>query len=61
MKTILITGGTGLVATAQVRHFLSKGHRVVVTYRDDAKLKAANFSGDLVPVQVQDLRVQAWV
>ena len=55
MKTILITGGTGLVATVQVRHFLSKGHRVVVTYRDDAKLKAANFSGDLVPVQVQDL------
>ena len=54
MKTILITGGTGLVATAQVRHFLSKGHRVVITYRDDAKLKAANFSGDLVSVQVQD-------
>ncbi len=55
MKTILITGGTGLVATAQVRHFLSKGHRVVVTYRDDAKLKAANFSGDLVSVRVPDL------
>ena len=54
MKTILITGGTGLVATAQVRHFLSKGHRVVVTYRDDAKLKAAGFSGDPVPVRVQD-------
>ena len=54
MNTILITGGTGLVATVQVRHFLSKGHRVAVTYRDDAKLEAAGFSGDLVAVKVSD-------
>lgn len=31
--TILITGGTGLVASAQVKYFLTQGHRVVVTYR----------------------------
>ena len=55
MKTILITGGTGLVATPQVRYFLSKGNRVVITYRDDAKLAAAGFSGDLVAVRVPDL------
>lgn len=55
MKTILITGGTGLVATAQVRHFLSKGHRVAITYRDDAKLEAARFTGDFVAVKVPDL------
>lgn len=54
MSTILITGGTGLVATAQVRHFLSKGHRVAITYRDDAKLEAAGFAGDLVAVKVPD-------
>ena len=54
MNTILITGGTGLVATVQARHFLAKGRRVVITYRDDAKLAAAGFEGDLVAVKVPD-------
>ena len=54
MSTILITGGTGLVATAQVRHFLAKGHRVAITYRDEEKLAAAGFTGDLVAVKVAD-------
>ena len=43
------------MATALVRHLLAKGHRVVVTYRDDAKLAAAGFSGDIVAVKVPDL------
>ncbi len=55
MSTILITGGTGLVATAQVRHFLSRGHRVALTYRDDEKLAVAGFTGDVVAVKVPDL------
>lgn len=54
MKTILITGGTGLVAKAQVQYLLDKGYRVVITYRSDEKLKAAGFSGNLVAVRIDD-------
>ena len=38
METILITGGTGLISTQQVRYFLDNEYRVVVTYRNDEKL-----------------------
>ena len=55
MKTIFITGGTGLVATAQVRHFLAKGHRVVITYRDEAKLEKVGPHPRLVAIKVPDL------
>ena len=54
MKTILFTGGTGLVATPQVRHFLTKGDRVVITYRHEEKLAALG-AGDLVAIKVPDL------
>ena len=34
MKTILITGGTGLVGTAVTKHLLQKNYRVIILTRD---------------------------
>ena len=52
---ILITGGTGLVATAQVRYFVAKGHHVVITYRSDDKLSRFDESDRLTAIKVPDL------
>lgn len=60
MKTILFTGGTGLVSTPQVRHFLGKGDRVVVTYRHEDKLAKLG-DGDLVAIKVPDLLAEGAV
>ncbi|HIS37761.1 TPA: SDR family oxidoreductase [Candidatus Scatousia excrementigallinarum] len=37
METILITGVTGLIGKEYVKYFLSKGYRVIGTYRNKAK------------------------
>lgn len=45
--TILITGGTGQIGRVLVRHFLSRGWRVIATGRSKTSLQAlADFCGD---------------
>ncbi|QAU23240.1 acetoacetyl-CoA reductase [Dyella sp. M7H15-1] len=36
-RTALVTGGTGGIGTAIVRHLVKQGHRVATNYRDEAK------------------------
>lgn len=54
-RTLLLTGGTGLIGSVQVRHFLERGYVVATTYRDDARLKALGGHGNLVGIKVPDL------
>lgn len=57
METILITGGTGLISTVQVKHFLNSGYRVIITYRNEEKFKALmhkNLYGILTPDLLHD-------
>ena len=54
METILITGGTGLVGKAHVKHFLEE-YRVVLVYRNDEKLKEFNNHPNLIPIKIEDL------
>jgi acetoacetyl-CoA reductase len=60
-RTALVTGGTGGIGTALVRHLLEQGHRVASNYRDEEKaagwqkqMKAAGFEVLLVPGDVSD-------
>ncbi len=39
-RVALVTGGTGGIGTAIVRHLAGQGHRVATNYRDEAKAKA---------------------
>ena len=55
METILITGGTGLISTQQVRYFLDNGYRVVVTYRNDEKFKNLSSSENLYGIKIEEL------
>ena len=54
METILITGGTGLVGKAQVKHFLNE-YKVALIYRNDDKLKEFNNHKNLIPIKINDL------
>lgn len=54
MEAILMIGATGLIGTAQVRHFL-KDYRVVVTYRTEDKIKEFISNPNFVPIKVDDL------
>ena len=54
-KTVLITGGTGLVASAQVRYLIKHGWRVVITYRDEEKFEQLKGSTGLLGVNTPDL------
>lgn len=60
MKSILITGATGLIGSQFVKHFLSKGFLVVATYRNDEKfnnLKNDNekYKDNLVGIKTENL------
>ncbi len=54
METILITGGTGLVGTANVKYFLNN-YKILLTYRNEEKLKVFNNHPNLIPLKIQDL------
>lgn len=55
METILMTGGTGLIGTAQVKHFLAQGYRVITTYRSEDKLQAFHQHTNLLCIKVPDI------
>lgn len=60
MKSILITGGTGLIGTQFVKHFLSKDFLVITTYRNEekfSKLKDDNkkYKDNLIGVKTDNL------
>ena len=55
METILITGGTGLIASEQVKFLLREGHRVIVTYRDVSKFRRLGHSPSLKGIKIADL------
>ena len=54
METILITGGTGLISTVQVKYFLTSGYRVIITYRNYEKFRALAHE-NLYGIKIQDL------
>ena len=39
-RTALVTGGTGGIGSAIVRHLVKQGHKVATNYRDEAKTTA---------------------
>ena len=55
MKTILYTGGTGLIGTPQVKHFLGKGYRVITTYRSEEKISEFVNNANFVGIKIDDL------
>lgn len=55
METIFITGGTGLIGTAQVKHFLACGYRVVTTYRSEEKLRPFQQHPHLLGIHLPDI------
>lgn len=55
METILITGGTGLIGRAQVQHFLSRGYRVALTYRNEEKIEPFRQSPHVIALKAPDL------
>lgn len=55
MKTILYTGGTGLIGTPQINYFLKKGYRVITTYRNKKKLEVFKDHPNLIPIEIEDL------
>lgn len=55
METILITGGTGLISTPQVRYFLDNGYRVIVTYRNKDKFNKLSSSKNLFGIYTPEL------
>lgn len=55
MKTLLLTGGTGLIGSVQVRYFLDRGYTVATTYRDDAKFASLGRHRNLVGIKVPDM------
>lgn len=55
MKVILITGGTGLIGSVQVKYFLEKGYKVVTTYRNKDKFLGLGNHDNLFGVYVADL------
>ncbi len=54
METILITGGTGLISTAQVKYFLNNGYQVIITYRNQEKFDKLNHP-NLKGILIEDL------
>lgn len=46
MKSILITGATGLIGTQFVKHFLNENFLVVVTYRNQEKFYKLRFENE---------------
>jgi acetoacetyl-CoA reductase len=60
-RTALVTGGTGGIGTALVRHLLEQGHRVASNFRDEEKaagwqkqMQAAGYEVVLVKGDVSD-------
>lgn len=54
METILMTGGTGLIAKVQVPYFLNQGYKVVITYRNEEKFNAMKHP-NLIGIKIDDL------
>ena len=57
METILFTGGTGLIGSSQVKHFLNE-YKIALVYRNDEKLKQFNNHPNLIPIKIDDLLEQ---
>ena len=52
MKTVLVTGATGLIGTEYTKYLVNKGYDVVIIYRNPEKynnLKAENLTGIYIP------------
>ncbi|MES2775725.1 MAG: TIGR01777 family oxidoreductase [Bacteroidota bacterium] len=58
MKTVLITGGTGLVGTALTRVLLQKGYHVIILTRDPKKYTAVGAFGNQVTYAAWDVSAQ---
>jgi uncharacterized protein len=58
MKTVLITGGTGLVGTALTKLLLSKGYHVIILTRDPKKSTARGAFGNQVTYAAWDVKAQ---
>ncbi len=58
MKTVLITGGTGLVGTALTKLLLSKGYHVIILTRDPKKSTARGAFGNQVTYAAWDVKTQ---
>ncbi|MCR5265681.1 MAG: SDR family oxidoreductase [Cyanobacteria bacterium RUI128] len=54
METILITGGTGLIGSSQVKHFLNE-YKIALVYRNEEKLKVFGNHPNLIPIKIEDL------
>lgn len=61
MECILITGGTGLIGSEYVKHFLKKGFKVVTTYRNYEKFNQTldTLNNNLVGIEVDLLATDA--
>ncbi|MEO7313409.1 MAG: TIGR01777 family oxidoreductase [Chitinophagaceae bacterium] len=58
MKTVLITGGTGLVGTALTKALLQQGYHVIILTRDPKKSTARGAFGNQVTYAAWDVKAQ---
>ena len=57
-KTIIITGGTGLVRTALTRHLLANGHKIIILSRNPQKAAAASSKKEGVQFAQWDVKAK---